>query len=138
MVRELLPCGTFAAYLRHRKAGEDACEPCKQAMRDQKSSRDRKKKLEAGEARLKLVPAGTDPSPASGPETDPLTVARENLGIIEATLKNPLTPAGSIAPLTKRREELVERIRKLDGKTEVSVLDQLAERRKNRIAGSAN
>jgi flagellar biosynthesis/type III secretory pathway M-ring protein FliF/YscJ len=28
MARELLPCGTVAAYVRHRRHGEDACEPC--------------------------------------------------------------------------------------------------------------
>lgn len=29
--RELKPCGTDAAYQRHKKRGEEACDPCKDA-----------------------------------------------------------------------------------------------------------
>ena len=29
--RDLAPCGTEAAYRRHRRRGEDTCEPCRQA-----------------------------------------------------------------------------------------------------------
>jgi hypothetical protein len=29
--RELLPCGTVAAYQRHKRRGETPCEACKQA-----------------------------------------------------------------------------------------------------------
>lgn len=31
MPRELKPCGTRAAFLRHRRAGETPCEPCRAA-----------------------------------------------------------------------------------------------------------
>ena len=30
---DLKPCGTTAAYQRHVRAGEEACEPCKEANR---------------------------------------------------------------------------------------------------------
>lgn len=33
MTSTLLPCGTWAAYRRHRRRGEDACEPCQEAQR---------------------------------------------------------------------------------------------------------
>lgn len=33
---ELQPCGTWAAYLRHRRAGEQACAPCMEAARAKK------------------------------------------------------------------------------------------------------
>jgi hypothetical protein len=33
MARELKPCGTIAAYQRHRRHGEDPCEPCREANR---------------------------------------------------------------------------------------------------------
>ena len=33
MPRELEPCGTRAAYQRHRRAGEEPCGPCREAMR---------------------------------------------------------------------------------------------------------
>lgn len=34
MSRELQPCGTWAAYERHRTRGEEACGPCKAANRE--------------------------------------------------------------------------------------------------------
>lgn len=34
MPRQLKPCGTEAAYQRHRRRGEEPCEPCKQAARE--------------------------------------------------------------------------------------------------------
>ena len=34
MSRELQPCGTPAAYGRHKKAGEEPCGPCRQAWSD--------------------------------------------------------------------------------------------------------
>lgn len=30
-MRELEPCGTYGAYQRHKRANEDACEPCQAA-----------------------------------------------------------------------------------------------------------
>ena len=29
----VLPCGTYAAYMRHKQLREDACEPCMEAKR---------------------------------------------------------------------------------------------------------
>lgn len=29
--RDMKPCGTEAAYRRHRRRGEPACQPCRQA-----------------------------------------------------------------------------------------------------------
>lgn len=31
MMVENFPCGTYAAYQRHRRRSEDACDPCKAA-----------------------------------------------------------------------------------------------------------
>lgn len=33
MSRELKPCGTVAAYERHRRRGEEVCEACREARR---------------------------------------------------------------------------------------------------------
>lgn len=30
--RPTMPCGTRAAYVRHRRHGEEACQPCKDAV----------------------------------------------------------------------------------------------------------
>lgn len=115
----LKPCGTPAAYRRHLRKGEDACADCKAAVRSSVSEGRTIKKREAGEARLKLI------EPIVESEPDPLEVARDNLRIVEATLASPLTPAGSIASLTRRREELVEKILELSGSSaaEVTTID---------------
>lgn len=34
MARELQPCGTVAAYVRHGRAGEEACQACRDAQAD--------------------------------------------------------------------------------------------------------
>lgn len=39
MARPLSPCGTLAAARRHKKNGEEPCEPCRQAVRDEKNER---------------------------------------------------------------------------------------------------
>lgn len=105
-----------------------------QAMRDQKNDRDRRERREAGEARLAMVP---DPEPAgTSPVTlDRLSVARDNLAIVEATLRSTDTPGGSIAGLTRRREELVNLILELSSaEGEVSLRDELAAAREARKA----
>jgi hypothetical protein len=58
----LRPCGTFTAYKRHLKLGEEACEPCKQASRDHASTyyaRNREKVLAKQNARNAAKRAGT-------------------------------------------------------------------------------
>ena len=112
----LKPCGTPAAYRRHLRKGEDACADCKAAVRSSVSEGRTTKKREAGEARLKLL------EPLVESEPDPLDVARDNLRIVEATLASPLTPAGSIASLTRRREDLVEKILELSGASAAEVM----------------
>lgn len=47
MSRELQPCGTPAAYKRHRKAGESACKKCRKAHRDYIASIERKSRATA-------------------------------------------------------------------------------------------
>ena len=140
MGRALQPCGTWAAYKRHKRKGEEPCDACRQAAREQRRGQRDSDREKASAPRLSMVPPVEVGVVVDDPVPDPLEVARDNLVIVEATLRSPMTPGGSIANLTKRREELVDRIRKLSGADvqEVSVLDQLAQRRKDRLAGTAN
>ena len=41
MARELKPCGTPAAYSRHRSHGEEACRACKDAVAANRRANDR-------------------------------------------------------------------------------------------------
>lgn len=132
MARQLKPCGTWAAYQRHRRKGEEPCDACSAAAREQRNGRRAEERRSASEARLRLL----ESPPVSDP--DPLEVARADYELVTATLYGSDVSASSVARLTERREQLVERIRKLNGadKAEVSVLDQLAQRRKDRVANS--
>lgn len=128
----LKPCGTPAAYRRHRRNGEEACGPCKAAVRVVEGSR----KAEARSGSAARALAAVPDVEVSDP--DPLGVARSNLEIVERALFRDDVSPSAIARLTERREQLVDKIRRLNGadKAEVSVLDQLAQRRKNRVANS--
>lgn len=128
----LKPCGTPAAYRRHRRNGEEACGPCKAAVRVKEGSRKAEARSESAARALAAVPDVEVSDP------DPLEVARSNLEIVERALFRDDVSPSAIARLTERREQLVEKIRRLNGadKAEVSVLDQLAQRRKNRVANS--
>lgn len=55
MTRPLRPCGTYAAYMRHKKAGEPTCQPC----RDANAARQRGYRKTATGPR-KLAPCGTE------------------------------------------------------------------------------
>lgn len=148
MARGLKPCGTMAAYRRHLRRGEDPCDECREAN-TAASAASREKR--AGSPGIRAVPndnpgvVGPDPvpevpvaSPMSSPNPDPLEVARSSLRVVEQALFDDAVPAGSVAGLTRRREELVEKIRALSGagEPEVSALDQLAARRARRQSAS--
>ena len=53
MVRELEPCGTLAAFRRHERAGEDACNACL-AARDEHQSRMYRQRKERAAAKAEL------------------------------------------------------------------------------------
>lgn len=107
MARPLKPCGTWAAYMRHKRRGEDPCSKCREAARDQKNGRKAAERKEHAERRLAAVPEVEVVDP------DPLEVARSNLAIIEATLFSDSVSASAIKGLTERREQLVEKILEL-------------------------
>lgn len=134
MARELKPCGTWAAYMRHRRRGEPVCEPCAAAARDQKTSRKREEQARRAEV-VKLAIVET---PAPEPGLVELDRLRWNLRILEATMEAGV-PTG-MAALSKQHAELVARIVKLEGgsKPKESKLDELARRRAERLAAASH
>lgn len=138
MARELQPCGTVAAARRHqRDPGKygPMCDECQQAIRDEKNGR--KDAERAGSAAD--VAAAVAAEPAVG-EVDALAEALDSLRIVRAVLRSDATPANTIAGLTKRRDELVDRVGRLRAEAvpvEVSRIDELtSRRRKGRAAAS--
>lgn len=130
----LAECGTFTAYKRHKRNGEAVDELCAAAAREQKNARVEAKREAASEV-VRLAVQEADPSPAS---LDELAKLRWNLSILEATMTAGV-PNG-MAALSKQHVDLVAAIARLENasKPEVSALDQLAQRRAARIAGSAS
>ena len=126
----LKPCGTVAAARRHQRAGEPLDEACQQAIRDEKNERkDAQRAESAGRVREAVASA-----PALE-DVDPLTEALDNLRIVRAVLRDEGTPANTVAALSKRRDELVDRVSRLRAESapvEVSVIDELTSRRRER------
>lgn len=134
MTRSLKPCGTTAAYRRHLRNGEPACDACKAANTEAKKSSVRASQDRAAEVvKLAIVDA---PPPAES--TDELEKLRWNLRILEATMESGV-PNG-MAALSKQHAELVARIVKLESADapKESKLDELARRRAERLAKASN
>lgn len=147
MARPLAPCGTEAAYRRHRRAGE-SCEECMAA----EAARKREKRAErrsAADAEITGQPefvvveqkirAGEEPRLLEVPSgEDPVEAARWRLAKVRASMVSS-TPR-DMAGLAKREEEIVELLGKLTGSSGAgkpekrSALDELADRRAKRIA----
>lgn len=104
----LQKCGTFAAYRRHLSAQEVPCEPCKEAARKQKSDRDAKKRSDSGNSIVSALENASDAE-----VIDALEETKDSLYIVRAALRSG-APHNTIAALTKRRDELVDRIQMLE------------------------
>lgn len=128
--RELKPHGTLAAYRRHLRHGETPCNACREASRNS-----RRANREAVRPKLTAVPD----SPPPVVEVDPLVDALDSLAVIRAALHADDVPISTIANLTKRRDELVDRIvalREASKPVKVSVVDELTSRRKRGAASA--
>lgn len=138
MARELQPHGTVAAAKRHqRDPGKHGpmCAECAQALRDEKNGRKDAERSESAEAVRAAVEAA-----AVVEDVDPLAEALDNLRIVRAVLRDEGTPANTVAALTKRRDELVDRIERLkaaNAPAEVSLIDELTSRRRERRAAAS-
>ena len=135
VARELKPCGTVAAARRHQRAGEELDEACAQAVRDEKNGRKDAERAESAEQ----VRAAVAAEPVIE-DVDPLEEALDNLRIVRAVLRSEGTPANTVAALTKRRDELVDRVGRLRAESapvEVSIIDELTSKRRERRSAAS-
>jgi hypothetical protein len=130
----LAPCGTFTAYKRHKRNGESVDDACAEAARVQKNVRVEAKRGETAEV-VRLAIADAPPAPDA---IDELEEARLNLSIVRATMVAGV-PTG-MAALSKQYADLVALVKRLETQTssEVSALDQLANRRAERLAAASH
>lgn len=139
MARPLAPCGTYSAYKRHRRLGEEVDPACERA-RDERTAADAaaRKKTRA-QARAAAAPA---PPPTDDEESDwdasdlisrirgerslrdyrdPVQKTRAerlqwNLDLVEAAMAITVaSDAAKLAPLSKRHSELLDELHRIDG-----------------------
>lgn len=138
------PCGTPQAYKRHKLKKEEPCEECQTAQERREMDRaiersgiaDFRENAEDSIDRLYVGPLVNENN-----MLDALADLRENYLLVREKMKN--TGARDFAPLSKRREELLDRIVELQEALEPpkdqpkSLVDQLSERRAERLAKAA-
>lgn len=134
LARELKPCGTSAAARRHRRNGEELCDECRVAVRDEKNARKREDRQEDAVAFHESMSNELPESSDFDDPIDALDEARDSLMIVRKALHSEMTMPHVIGPLTKRRDELVDRIQGLEkaaAPEEVSVFDELEQKRES-------
>lgn len=131
MASRVAPCGTFTAYKRHKRNGEPVDDDCREAARvesNEGSAREAEKRVES--AKLTLAEKPVEES------VDELVKLRWNLRILEAAMEAGM-PSG-LAAASRQHMDLVAKIKKLEAANEPKggVMDDIARRRKARLAGS--
>ena len=136
-------CGTVAGYHAHyrqtKKTGEKVeCRPCLDAVAEDMAQKRLDAKARAASSMAEAIE--TEPDVDEG--IDELEEARQNLRLVRAAMRN--SSPRDMASLSKRREELAELIKRLEADQavangeKVSRIDQLANRRAQRLAKTAN
>ena len=124
MARALQPCGTYAAYRRHTRNGEEACDLCKQAYRDYKN--DRNGYADGADTSTPTLETAEPLLSAPVPRDDAL----ENLRIVNEAMTK--AAPNAIPALSKRRQELVEYLNGLNAKEDGGLAEKLANARRAR------
>lgn len=122
MARTLQPCGTYAAYRRHLRNGEDPCDQCKQAARDQNNTRNGLPPRADQVTDIRAVTLTEAP--------DPREDALENLAVVMAAMT--AAAPRELPALSKRRQELVAYLNTVDSKEEGGLAQKLAAARRQR------
>lgn len=136
MPRDLAPCGTRAAYRRHRRAGETPCAPCRAAAAEHNAAMRSQRHAREAETIRQLVRYGRSEDLVVPTHEDPLEAARWRLARVRAAMI--VATPRDVAPLARAEADAVECIAALTAEDArpVSVLDQLAQRRAARMAGA--
>ncbi|MFJ4038211.1 hypothetical protein ACIPVB_08990 [Microbacterium sp. NPDC090007] len=149
MPRAKAPCGTYTAYKRHLRDGEDVDSACRRAQKEHDAARS----TSVGARRARAVAEPVDsapelplPPPAPMPTTDEGHVSR--LEVLKELLEQQreLLPAlrrtdpGRAYLLMREQRETVREIAEIQGNGQakgVTLADQLAEARAARTARAA-
>lgn len=102
-------CGTLAGYHAHRRRQEDACDPCRGAMAEDK----KQKRLDAAAQAASSFEEAINNEPEVEAGLDALADLRASLRIVRAAMRVPKSTR-DIASLAKQRSELVREIAELE------------------------
>lgn len=142
--KELKPCGTVAAAMRHKRHGEPLCEPCHDALKQHYLKNKANKR-----ARLAEQAKNTPPLKLATQAAD-LDPQAELLALYELLGQHlQVAPPQSVAGISKERRQILQALTGIgDTNTntatttqprqniEPDILDELANKRKNRRATS--
>lgn len=126
---KLKPCGTSAAYRRHLRNGEEPCQKCLTAVREETRT---KREKERAEVASKV--RESEPVLKVDGELDPLEELRAQYDLLGRHLLE--APPQSVAAISRERRAILEQLT-ADKPVEAStggVFDELAQRRKSRRA----
>lgn len=121
------PCGTFEAYKRHKRNKESVDPACQQAQIDHHMFGHEKQGAKLNEALQNTEDIA---------DLSALDDARANLKIVTVAMEQ--APPSSIAMLSKRRQELVDFIVKMDTEKEKNLDDLLNDKSKSWATDSEN
>lgn len=127
MAQGLKPCGTVAAARRHQRAGEELCEPCAQAVRDEKNGRvDARRSGDVQAARVAM------PEPSVSVDRD--DVLHEVLRTLRGQLAE--APPQSVAGIAKQIRDTLDAMGAASESVSVKAggVDDIAARRAARQA----
>ena len=147
--KEVQPCGTHAAYVRHRRNGED-CVDCRAAERDRVAVRRAAKReaeiaVEPSDGFLshsgevgQVVRQGDEPVRIEVPLSfDPVDSAKWRLAKVRGAMA--VSSPRDMAALAKVEAEIIELLNELAApqtEKKESALDELARKRAERLAAS--
>lgn len=126
---KLKPCGTSAAYRRHLRNGEEPCQKCLTAVREETRTKREKERAE-----LASKVRESEPVLKVDGELDPLEELRAQYDLLGRHLLE--APPQSVAAISRERRAILEQLT-ADKPVEAStggVFDELAQRRKSRRA----
>lgn len=128
---KLKPCGTSAAYRRHLRNGEEPCQKCLTAVREETRT---KREKERAEVASKV--RESEPVLKVDGELDPLEELRVQYDVLGKHLME--APPQSVAAISRERRAILEVLTASQPKKAErrggGLFDELAQRRKNRGA----
>lgn len=111
MPRKMAPCGTKTAYNRHKRRGEDPCDECLRAKREDEQARREAKRAEQVEQVHEVLDGIVEE-----PDSDRLILLKEQRDLLRA--HSMAAPPNAIASISKQLSATLAEIAELESADE--------------------